>query len=124
MPYERYVDLFFYYLAHSLLQSKATEKLPNSTLSDIITFPKDADVFFEYVASNIANKLLGLGKIDVLVIYEQTKVFKFPERLGCHSDEALIWHAASKALTQISIIIYRLFNTDRILSLIDVNFER
>lgn len=111
MPYKQYIKLFFYYLAQSLSHPKATRKLPDFTNSDITTFQKDADMFFEHVASNVAYKLLISNKIDIFDIYKQIEIFNFPKRTDCNNDKAQIWHTVSKALTQISIVLYRLFST-------------
>lgn len=124
MPYERYVRLFFYHLAHSLSQPKANYKLPDFTHSNITTFPTGADKFFEYTAFNIANKLLSSKKIDIFDIYELIKAFNFPQRIDCNNDKVQIWHTVSKALTQISIILYRLFDsTNRIVPLSESSFD-
>lgn len=111
MPYKRYIKLFFYHLAQSLSYPKATRKLPDFTNSDIITFHKDADMFFEHVASNVAYEFLSSNKIDIFDIYKQIEVFSFPKRTDCNNDKAQVWHTVSKALTQISIVLYRLFST-------------
>lgn len=124
MPYKRYIKLFFYYLAQSLSHPKATRKLPDFTNSDITTFQKDADMFFEHVASNVAYKLLISNKIDIFDIYKQIEVFNFPKRTDCNNDKAQIWHTVSKALTQISIVLYRLFSTtNRTVSLSVPDFD-
>ncbi|MGP5297686.1 ATP-binding protein [Psychrobacter faecalis] len=124
MPYKRYIKLFFYYLAQSLSHPKATRELLDFTNSDITTFQKDADKFFEHVASNIACELLISNEIDIFNIYKQIEVFSFPKRTDCNNDEAQIWHTLSKALTQISIILYRLFSgTNRTIPLSVSDFD-
>lgn len=124
MPYKRYIKLFFYYLAQSLSHPKATRELLDFTNSDITTFQKDADKFFEHVASNIACELLISNEIDIFNIYKQIEVFSFPKRTDCNNDKAQIWHTLSKALTQISIILYRLFSgTNRIIPLSVSDFD-
>nr|WP_309596948.1 ATP-binding protein [Moraxella osloensis] len=124
MPYERYVKLFFYCLAQSLSYPNVNHKIPDFIDLSIIAFPQYADTFFEYIASNIAYELLNSNKIDIFSIYKEIEVFNFPNRTDGNNDKAQIWHTVSKALTQISIILYRLFNgTNRTVRLSEPDFD-
>ena len=67
---------------------------------------------------------MNSNKIDIFSIYKEIEVFNFPNRTDGNNDKAQIWHTVSKALTQISIILYRLFNgTNRTVRLSEPDFD-
>lgn len=115
-----YLNLFFYSLACNLSEHDNVERPGNYFNSDANAFAIKAGEFFIYAASCISDKLSKSETIGIFDIYGLIEGFDFPKRLNCDFDESSVWHAVSKALTHISITLYRLLRTSDTLFSIDM----
>lgn len=124
VSYKTYQNIFFYSLMNSLSEFKEIEQPDSYIKSDVTTFSVSVGSFFKYAASRIAEKLLALEKIDIFYIYDLIEELSFTKRVNCRSDELSVWHAVSKALTHISITLYRLLrDSHAIPSINEVRFN-
>lgn len=119
-----YINLFFYSLADYLSEPDKIEQPGSFINADATAFSVNAGEFFKYAASCIANKFLQSDKIDMFDIYYLIEGFDFPKRINSGFDESSVWHAVSKALTHISITLYRLLrNSNSLLSIDKDHFD-
>ncbi|MFC1750166.1 AAA family ATPase [Pseudomonadota bacterium] len=106
--YTKYRNIFFFTLVNQLHNLTEINFSTPYKHTDADSFAIKAEEFFKYAAHITAvhiSKDEGAGIFDA---YGLIKEMDFPQRLKCNYDESQVWHAISKALTHISISLYRL----------------
>lgn len=119
ISYQYYSNIFFYEFAKALHTNSyvIVEKDFNSL--DSIIIAKNGERFFEYAASQIAQKVNNSEKISIFHIYDLIDEIGFPGRTDLAFEGQSVWHDISKGLTYISITLYRLLKKTSLLEEID-----
>lgn len=102
-----FYDAFFYYFACQLARSDsslAIELMPMPSES----FGSRALAVFKYAGCVIAEEVKRKNALPIFYIYDLILNASPPERTKCSFDEQAIWHAVSRALTDVSIDTLRL----------------
>jgi hypothetical protein len=119
VSYQYYSNIFFYEFAKVLYTNSYVIIDKDFNNLDSIIIAKNAERFFEYAASKIAQKVNSNEKINIFYIYDLIKEIKLPDRLDLDFESQSIWHNISKSLTYISITLYRLLKNTSLLEEID-----
>ena len=119
VSYQYYSNIFFYEFAKVLYTNSYVIIDKDFNNLDSIIIAKNAESFFEYAASKIAQKVNSSEKINIFYIYDLIKEVEFPDRMNLDFEGQSIWHNISKSLTYISITLYRLLKNTSLLEEID-----
>ena len=117
VSYQYYSNIFFYEFAKVLYTNSYVIIDKDFNNLDSIIIAKNAESFFEYAASKIAQKVNSSEKINIFYIYDLIKEVEFPDRMNLDFEGQSIWHNISKSLTYISITLYRLLKNTSLLDI-------